>query len=83
MRKGKNLGRGFNMYGRTSTLEDLHYDDILILPMGGLHVKHTVQRGILVPIQHLLYDRGNPWKTLKELVPEAREREERESGGWE
>jgi hypothetical protein len=79
--RGNNLGRGFNVFGRTSTLEKLHQDHILISALGGLHVNEAVQRGIWIPTQQLLYDRGNPWKTLKELVPEAREREERESGG--
>jgi hypothetical protein len=36
---------------------------ILKLPLGGLHVKHTKQRGIRVPTQHLLLDQGNPRKT--------------------
>jgi hypothetical protein len=39
----------------------------LKLPLGGLHVKHTEQRGIWVPIQHLLWDQGKPRKTLIEL----------------
>jgi hypothetical protein len=29
-------------------------------------VKHAVQRGILVPTQHLLWDQGKPRKTLIE-----------------
>jgi hypothetical protein len=40
----------------------------LILPLGGLHGKHAVQRGIWVPIQHFLWDQGNPRKTLIELA---------------
>jgi hypothetical protein len=40
----------------------------LKLPLGGLHVKHTEQRGIWVPTQHLLWDQGKPRKTLIELV---------------
>jgi hypothetical protein len=36
--------------------------------MGGLHVKHAVQRGICVPTKHLLWDRGKPQKTLIELA---------------
>jgi hypothetical protein len=35
-------------------LEGLHYGEMLTLPMGGLHVKHAVQRGIWVPTRHLL-----------------------------
>jgi hypothetical protein len=31
-------------------------------------VKHTEQRGIWVPTQHLLWDQGKPRKTLIELV---------------
>jgi hypothetical protein len=33
-----------------------------------LHVKHAVQRVVLVPIQHLLWDHGKPRKTLIELA---------------
>jgi hypothetical protein len=40
----------------------------LKLPLGGLHVKHTEQRGIWIPTQHLLWDQGKPRKTLIELV---------------
>jgi hypothetical protein len=40
----------------------------LKLPLGGLHVKHTEQRGIWVPTQHLLWDQGKPRKTFIELV---------------
>jgi hypothetical protein len=29
--------------------------NILKLPSGGLHVKHTEQRGIWVPTQHMLW----------------------------
>jgi hypothetical protein len=36
------------------TSERLHYTEILMLPLGGLHVKHAVQCGISVPTQHLL-----------------------------
>jgi hypothetical protein len=32
-----------------------------VLPMGGLHVKHAVQRGIWVPTKHLLWDHEKPW----------------------
>jgi hypothetical protein len=39
---------------------------ILKLPLGGLIVKHTEQRGIWVPTQHLLWDQGKPRKTLIE-----------------
>jgi hypothetical protein len=35
-------------------MEELHSGEILILPWGGLHVKHAVQRGICVPTEHLL-----------------------------
>jgi hypothetical protein len=41
---------------------------ILKLPSGGLHVKHTEQRGIWVPTQHLLWDQGKPRTTLIELA---------------
>jgi hypothetical protein len=34
------------------------------LIFGGLHEKHAVQRGILVPTQHSLCDQGKPRKTL-------------------
>jgi hypothetical protein len=36
------------------TLGELHWGEILVLPVRGLHVKHAVQRGIWVPNQHLL-----------------------------
>jgi hypothetical protein len=36
------------------SLEGLYYSEMLTLPMGGLHVKHAVQRGIWVQTQHLL-----------------------------
>jgi hypothetical protein len=39
-----------------------------MLPSEGLHVKHTVQRGICVPTQHLLWDQGKLRKTLIELA---------------
>jgi hypothetical protein len=35
---------------------------------GRLHEKHAVQRGIWVPTQHLLWDQGQPRKTLIELA---------------
>jgi hypothetical protein len=35
---------------------------------GGPHVKHAVQRGILVPTPHLFWGQGIPRKTLIELV---------------
>jgi hypothetical protein len=38
------------------------------LPLGGLHGKHAVQRGIWLPTQHLLWDHGKPRKTLIELA---------------
>jgi hypothetical protein len=41
------------------------------LPLGGLHVKHAVQRGIWVPTQHLLWDRGKPRKTWSQDLPDA------------
>jgi hypothetical protein len=31
-----------------------------MLPLGGLCVKHAVQREIWVPTQHLLWDQGKP-----------------------
>jgi hypothetical protein len=40
----------------------------LLLPLGGLHVKHAVQRGIWVLTQHLLWDQENPRKTLYALL---------------
>jgi hypothetical protein len=40
----------------------------MMLTLGGLHERHAVQRGIWVPTQHLLWDRGKPRKTLVELV---------------
>jgi hypothetical protein len=39
-----------------------------MLPLGGLHVKHAVQRGIWGPTQHLLLDQGKPRKTLIEFA---------------
>jgi hypothetical protein len=39
-----------------------------MLPLGGLHGKHAVQRGIWVPTQHLLWDQGKPRKSLIELA---------------
>jgi hypothetical protein len=39
-----------------------------MLPFGGLHMKHAVQRGIWVQTQHLLLNQGKPWKTLIELA---------------
>jgi hypothetical protein len=39
-----------------------------MLPLGGLHGKHAVQRGIWVPTQHLLWEQGKPRKTLIELA---------------
>jgi hypothetical protein len=42
--------------------------NLFMLPLGGLHVKHAVQRGIWVPTQHLLWDQESRWKTLIELA---------------
>jgi hypothetical protein len=39
-----------------------------MLPLGGLRVKHEVQRGISVPAQHLLWDQGQPRKASNELL---------------
>jgi hypothetical protein len=39
-----------------------------MLPLGGLHSKHAVQRGIWVPTQHFLWDQGTPLKTLIDLA---------------
>jgi hypothetical protein len=39
-----------------------------MLTLGGLHERHAVQRGIWVPTQHLIWDRGKPRKTLIELA---------------
>jgi hypothetical protein len=38
-----------------------------MLPLGGLHGKHAVQRGIWVPTHHLLWDQGKPRKILIEM----------------
>jgi hypothetical protein len=38
---------------------------ILKLVLGGLHVKHEVNHGILVPTQNLLWDRGRLRKIFK------------------
>jgi hypothetical protein len=43
-----------------------------MLPLGGLHGKHAVQRGICVPRQHLLWDQGKPGKPVSE--PSGRKR---------
>jgi hypothetical protein len=40
----------------------------LMLLLGGLHVKHALQRGIWAPTQHLLWDKEKLRKTLIELV---------------
>jgi hypothetical protein len=34
------------------------------IKLGGLHVERSVQRGIWVPTQHLLYNRGKLQKSL-------------------
>jgi hypothetical protein len=39
-----------------------------MLPLEELHVKNAVQRGIWVPTQHLIWDKGKPWKSLIELA---------------
>jgi hypothetical protein len=40
---------------------DRHWEgEISMLPLGGLHGKHAVQRGIGVPTQNLLWDHGKP-----------------------
>jgi hypothetical protein len=39
-----------------------------MLPLGELHVKHAVQRGIWVPIQHLFWDQEKPREILIELA---------------
>jgi hypothetical protein len=39
-----------------------------MLLWGELNVKHAVQRGIGIPIQHLFCDRGNPRKILIEVA---------------
>jgi hypothetical protein len=49
---------------RSGTLRQIFF----MFPLGGLHVKHAVQRGIWVPTQHLLCDQGKPRKTLIELA---------------
>jgi hypothetical protein len=36
----------------------------LMLPLGGLHAKHAVQRGIWAPTQHLLWDQGKTTENL-------------------
>jgi hypothetical protein len=38
------------------------------LTVGRLHVKQAVKRRILVPSQHLLYDRGKPRKNFIDLA---------------
>jgi hypothetical protein len=43
-------------------------ETFFMLPLGGLHVKHAVQRGIWVLTQHLLWDHGKPWKNFIELA---------------
>jgi hypothetical protein len=35
-----------------------------MLPLGGLHVNHAVQRGTWAPTQHLLWDQGKPRQVL-------------------
>jgi hypothetical protein len=64
--------RGFR--GATSewilnpTSGGVHEVKFLLLPLGGLHVKYAVQRGIWVPTQHLVWDQGKPRKTFIELA---------------
>jgi hypothetical protein len=41
---------------------------LFMLPLGGLHEKYVVQRGIWVPTQHSLWDQGKQQKTLIELA---------------
>jgi hypothetical protein len=41
---------------------------VLMFPLGGLHVKHAVQRRILVSTQHLIWDQGKPRKALIQLA---------------
>jgi hypothetical protein len=62
-----------------AALEGLHQNECLfdirrgtlrwsvLLPLGGLHVKHSMQRGIWVSTQHLPWDQGKPRKTFIEL----------------
>jgi hypothetical protein len=45
-----------------SVMGELHYGELFVLPLGGQDVKHTVQREILIPNQHLLRNRGKPSK---------------------
>jgi hypothetical protein len=40
----------------------------IFLIFGGLHEKHAVQRGILVPTQHSLWHQGKPRKPLIEFA---------------
>jgi hypothetical protein len=46
------------------TLEVLHQSQILMLPLGGVHVKHAVQRGISVQTQYLFWDQRKLQKTF-------------------
>jgi hypothetical protein len=39
-----------------------------MLPLGGLHVKLALERGIMVQTQHLLWDQGKQRKTLIEFA---------------
>jgi hypothetical protein len=39
-----------------------------MLPLGGLHGKHAVQRGIWVESQDLPWVQGKPWKSLIKLA---------------
>jgi hypothetical protein len=39
-----------------------------MLILGGLHERHAVQRGIWIPTQRLIEDRGKPRKTLIDLA---------------
>jgi hypothetical protein len=58
----------FGGVGGLGRVNRLRLAKILKLPSGGLHVKHTEQRGIWVPTQHLLWDQGKPRKTLIDLA---------------
>jgi hypothetical protein len=60
--------KGFNPNEFQSDIRRCTLKRNFLLPLGGLHVKHAVQRGIWVPTQHLLWDRGKPRKTLIELA---------------
>jgi hypothetical protein len=51
---GRGNAHDWNYFFLYITFEGLHQSEIFMFSMGGLLVKHAVQRGIWLPTQHLL-----------------------------